>query len=75
MTDEAIVRNVMDVEQVDEGDDDETGGDATVPTSSHSTCFETALKWMERQPDCCPPTQLLAVKRDLAAPIQATSLK
>nr|CAD7589366.1 unnamed protein product [Timema genevievae] len=80
MTDNVILESVMDEQQGDEEDDDETGEgteDETVPTRGKAfTCFKNALEWMERQPKC-GGVQLLAVKslRDLAARKRVTSSK
>uniref|UniRef100_A0A1B6J5S2 DDE-1 domain-containing protein n=1 Tax=Homalodisca liturata TaxID=320908 RepID=A0A1B6J5S2_9HEMI len=74
MTDNEIAESVMDEQQSDIIDSDETE-EENVPTHGEAfICFENALKWMERQPEC-EAVQLLAVKRlrDLAARKRATT--
>lgn len=77
-TDDEIAASAMD-EQDNEEDDNETEGeeaqDQSVPSHSEAfMCFDNALKWMERQPEC-DGVQLLAVRRlrDLAARKRAST--
>nr|CAD7452642.1 unnamed protein product [Timema tahoe] len=86
MTDDEILESVVDQQQGDEEDNDETGEgtedetgeeteDERVPTHGGVfTCFENALKWMEQQPEC-GGVQPLAVKRDLVVQKRVASSK
>lgn len=68
LNDDELVDSVTKTESVEE-EDDITDEPEAGPTASEAlACFDTALKWMEQQPEC-DHIQLLTIKRmrDLAA--------